>query len=291
MRIDQDKLKFLQPKGDGSSVAQCPACELLGRDLNGKNHLKVYPEGNFSCVAFPKDDNHRAEILRLVGTESKESSEEYIDPRPSEPKLKIEKIYAEQLLEQLLKDYDFYKQRDIDEGVLQELHSGIALKGSMYNRFVFPIYDVGGRIHGFSGRTLNGSKIKWKHIGVVSHWVYPAYFVEKSIKSAGEIILVESIGDAIKLMSCGIRHVLVLFGTNLHPKLFSYIIAKNPNKIYISTNNDEHEVGQFAAQKIYDKLANFFDEGKLEIKHPTKKDFGEMNHEEITEFWRKTHAG
>jgi len=88
-------------------------------------------------------------------------------------------------------------------------------------------------------------------------------------------------------MSANIRNVLVLFGVNLHSKLLSYLIANNPNKIYISTNNDtKHDVGQRAAERIRHQLLNYFGEDKVEIKLPTKKDFGEMNEEQIKEFWK-----
>jgi hypothetical protein len=62
----------------------------------------------------------------------------------------------------------------------------------------------------------------------------------------------------------------------------------DPNKIYISFNNDQEKnnAGNDAAEKGKNKLLRYFDPRQIEIKLPNKKDFGEMSSEEIL-VWKK----
>ncbi|HEY3899576.1 MAG TPA: hypothetical protein VGM54_13230 [Chthoniobacter sp.] len=66
--INQSKLKNVVQK-DGKIEAQCPACQQAGADSKG-NHLVVYPDGEFGCVANPGDKEHNKQILKLVGDKS-----------------------------------------------------------------------------------------------------------------------------------------------------------------------------------------------------------------------------
>lgn len=51
---------------DGKIVAQCPACAAAGADSTG-NHLVVYPNGAYRCVASLDDAEHSNLIFKLVG--------------------------------------------------------------------------------------------------------------------------------------------------------------------------------------------------------------------------------
>lgn len=284
MILDFTKLQHIKRTNGGSIACQCPACAVNGRDLNGKNHLLASPNGKFACVV-DNSEEHRNLILKIAGRDGVDVEafiQEYKQPIPQ-----IERIFPDSILDGLVKDYSYYTDKGIKDSILIELKSGVAFRGNMNGRYVFPIYDLKGRIHGFSGRAVyDNPKIKWKHMGIKSNWVYPAYFVHDNIKEAKSVILVESIGDLLSLMSAGVRNVLVLFGVNLHGKVLSYLIANSPDKIYIATNNDvKHDVGQRAAERISEKLANYFGQDKIQIKLPTKKDFGDMTEEEI-KLWR-----
>ena len=63
--LNLKKLKKVVQK-DGKIEAQCPACAAAGADSTG-NHLVVYPDGKYGCVANPDDDEHRKRIFKLVG--------------------------------------------------------------------------------------------------------------------------------------------------------------------------------------------------------------------------------
>ena len=64
------KLHNVVERGDGSVVAQCPACAALGRDSKGC-HLVVYNNGAYGCIAYSGNSEearaHRREVARLAG--------------------------------------------------------------------------------------------------------------------------------------------------------------------------------------------------------------------------------
>ena len=69
MRIDLSRLKNIEHKSDGKTVAQCPACAAAGSDTRGE-HLVIFPDRSFGCVAHPKDKSHNRKILSLVGLQT-----------------------------------------------------------------------------------------------------------------------------------------------------------------------------------------------------------------------------
>jgi len=66
--INLSKLTKMVQK-DGKIEAQCPACAASGADATG-NHLVIFPDGKFGCVANPEDKEHNKAILKLVGDRS-----------------------------------------------------------------------------------------------------------------------------------------------------------------------------------------------------------------------------
>ena len=65
MSLDLTKLENLKDKGD-KKLARCPACAKDGGDSKGE-HLVIYPDGKYGCVAHPGDEAHNKEIFQLVG--------------------------------------------------------------------------------------------------------------------------------------------------------------------------------------------------------------------------------
>ena len=171
----------------------------------------------------------------------------------------------------------------------------------MYQRFVFPIYNRDGLIHGFSGRDManrpSSPRPKWKHIGKKASWVYPFYVpfkndslsVSESISSSREVVLVESIGDLLSLHQHGFRNVLVSFGTSLSSALCCFLVSLGLDRIVISLNNDSGKSknrGEIGAFKMYLKLLNFFQRDKLIINLPPQSDFGDMSSPDFDQWSR-----
>ena len=216
--------------------------------------------------------------------------------REKNEKLYMEDIYPEESLKKLLPHYKFYNNRGISDSILKQLKGGYATKNQMYQRFVFPIYNEYGQIHGFSGRDMSGKegRPKWKHIGKKNNWVYPAYVKQDKgiflddIKE-DYVIIVESIGDCLNLIENGFRNVLVSFGLDISSKLLCAIVRFSFKKVILSFNNDSQSSenrGMNAAIKNYLKLLNYFDANDVKICLPTKNDFGEMGKDDFIK-WKK----
>ena len=208
----------------------------------------------------------------------------YVDTRHSVELTDIRK-FDKNLLIKLIKDNSYWNSRGISDRTLKGFQGGIAQNGRMKGRYVFPIFDERGDLIGFSGRLIQKSDSlpKWKHLGQKKNFIFPAH-ASKFIQETKTVMLVESIGDCLKLMECGINNILVSFGVSLSPKIIQHLLKLDVGKIVISLNNDEDNgfVGNEAAKEYKEELLNYFDESQLAIALPTAKDFGEMSCEEIT---------
>ena len=206
------------------------------------------------------------------------------------PKLKENKIYNKEMLLKLKKDHSYWVNRNISEEIIAEFDGGVADTGKMAGRYVFPIFNNQDQIVGFSGRDiLNRTEVpKWKHIGNKSSWCFPAKKTIKEIKQSKSVIIVESVGDCLSLYQAGIKNVLVSFGLEISNSIINLMLKVDVNNIHICFNNDseKNNAGNLAAEKAFDKIAKFFDYKQIHINLPDKKDFGEMNTEEILE-WKK----
>tara|TARA_Y100001937_G_scaffold122441_1_gene183198 strand:- start:1825 stop:2715 length:891 start_codon:yes stop_codon:yes gene_type:complete len=243
---------------------------------------------NKGCMPFEalirltlKDDR---EVAKIIGDGSVITETTY------EPKQKIEmeKIYPDSTLDRLFPNYNFYKKRNISDDTQELFQAGLAGVGKMYRRMVFPVYNEHQQIIGFSGRKVDDDNDypKWKHIGKRNNWVYPAFnektCVDQEITKKQEVVLVESIGDAMALYDQGIKNVLVIFGLSVNNNIVNYLNSKSIRHIYISTNNDkasEQNRGFIAALKSFLKLSKYFDLDMLTVKFPPKgyNDFGDAH--------------
>lgn len=198
-----------------------------------------------------------------------------------EEKIEMEKIYPHSYLEKLLPMKKFYEKKGISNQVQDDFKCGYAGGGKMYRRIVFPIYNLDGEIHGFSGRAVvdNDKTPKWKHLGRKRDWIYPHSLSQPFIEKEKEVILVESIGDCLALYEKGFCNVLVTFGLDASSKLISYLNQFQLDRIIIATNNDSQKdvnSGGEAAIKTFAKLSKVFDIGVICINPPTSNDFGDM---------------
>jgi len=219
--------------------------------------------------------------------------------KPKHSQISSEKIYPIDMLSRLLPHYIFYEQKGIQKDCLSNLRSGLATEGSMYQRFVFPIFNQHGQIHGFSGRDMLNKKDrpKWKLVGKKNTWIYPMHVNvdgEKvylnSVIESRSIVLVESIGDMLALHSCGIFNCAVLFGTAISSSLLCFLVSLDLDSIYISLNNDankERNSGRIGSIKTFIKLSDYFSCSKLHICPPTQNDFGDMSCTEINSWYQK----
>ena len=213
-----------------------------------------------------------------------------VDANVEKPLIKSAKSFDINILDRLENRHDYWVNRNIAQETISQFKGGVAHAGKMKNRYVFPIFNLKNNIIGFSGRDVtNISKIKWKHLGEKSDFLYPLFLNHSILQEQREIILVESIGDMLNLWQSGIQNVLVTFGTSLSLPILNHMLKLDIKKIYISLNNDSNKnmAGNIGADKIYARLKRYFDQRQLKIALPAKKDFGEMTEEEILQ-WKKT---
>jgi len=269
----------------------------LYRESDNDTVLKIYKD---SGHWFDFKENISGDFNSLVSMtlklENPEKAKEWLKDKnfsfnrtfePTKPLLKSTKKFDIDLLNNLDQDNKYWNKRGVDHQTLLDFKGGVAKAGKMKNRYVFPIFDIKNNIIGFSGRDITGiSKIKWKHLGEKNDFLYPLFLNSNEIEKQKEIILVESIGDMLSLYQAGIKNVLVTFGTNLSLSILNYCLKTDMKKIYISLNNDSNKnnAGNIAAEKTYARLKRYFDDKQLKISLPTKKDFGEMNKEEILQW-------
>ena len=104
-----------------------------------------------------------------------------------------------------------------------------------------------------------------------------------------EIILIESIGDMLALWECEVKNTMVVFGLNISPSFISLLIKLDPDKIFVSFNDDSdnNNAGNKGVEAAVRKLKKYFDPHQIQTAFPTKNDFGDMSHEEISE-WKET---
>jgi hypothetical protein len=269
----------------------------LYRDSDNDTVLKIYKDtGHW----FDFKENISGDFSSLVGMtlklEDPSKAKEWLKDKNftfhqpkevSKPLLKSTKKFDLDLLSNLENNHSYWNKRGINNETLSQFKGGVGKAGKMKNRYVFPIFDIKNNIIGFSGRDItNLSKIKWKHLGEKSDFVYPLFLNSEAIENQKEVILVESIGDMLSLYQAGIKNTLVTFGTSLSLGILNYLLKIDIKKIYISLNNDSNKnnAGNIGAEKTHSRLKRYFDDKQLKIALPSKKDFGEMNKEEILQW-------
>mgnify|MGYP001066812881 FL=1 len=228
-------------------------------------------------------------VKETLKTEDPKALKEYLINNPNQkesftPKeevIEMEKIYPESYLEKLLPMKTFYEKRGVSSNTQDKFKCGYAGGGKMYRRIVFPIYDLDGQIHGFSGRSVTNDEHipKWKHMGRKTNWVYPHHLSHSNIEDKEEVILVESIGDCMALYEAGHDNVLMLAGLDISAKIISYLNSFDLKRIIVATNNDnskDENTGALASIKVAAKLSSVFDLSLIKINPPVCNDFGEM---------------
>lgn len=205
------------------------------------------------------------------------------------PEIKSPKIFNKDCLSKLVRNHIYWVGRGISEDTISQFKGGIIGEGKMKNRYIFPIFDAKDRLVGVSGRYTKETQYnipKWKHIGDKYAWKYPLFLNHEIIKNEKSVFLVESIGDMLALWEAGVKNTIVTFGLDISSAVMGTLLRFDLDKVYISFNNDsdKNNRGNLAAEKAQKKLLNHFDPNQIEVKLPSKNDFGDMTTQEIKEW-------
>ena len=132
------------------------------------------------------------------------------------------------------------------------LKSGLSLKsektGKLYDRFhsrvTFPIYNVAGRVLGFSARILTNDKTKAKYVNSPETIIYTKgnvlfglYFAKSEIAKQDECYLVEGNVDAVMMHQNNVKNVVASSGTALTEQQVK-LIKRYTNNVVILYDGD-----------------------------------------------------
>lgn len=97
-----------------------------------------------------------------------------------------------------------------------------ALRDRFYDRVIFPVHNVSGRVVAFGGRTLRTDKKVAKYqnspeseIYSKSRELYGLFFAKKAIQMEDYAIMVEGYADVISMHQAGVENVVASSGTSL----------------------------------------------------------------------------
>ena len=109
----------------------------------------------------------------------------------------------------------------VETGVSIKYDDG-RLVDRFYDRVIFPIHSVNGRIIAFGGRTLKTDKSVAKYVNspeteiyVKSRSLYGIYFAKNEISRQDKCLLVEGYLDVLSMHQLGIKNVVASSGTSL----------------------------------------------------------------------------
>ncbi len=133
-------------------------------------------------------------------------------------------------------------------------------KGKIYDRFfnrlIFPIFDVSGKVIAFGGRVLDDSKPKYLNSAenVVYYKSKHLYMLNFAVKEKiDKILIVEGYMDALSLQKNGINYAVASLGTALTENQ-AKLIKKYTDNVIIGYDQDL--AGQEATMRGMDILSN-----------------------------------
>lgn len=128
-------------------------------------------------------------------------------------------------------------------GVAAESRDGANLYDYFRNRIIFPIFDLQGRVVGFSGRSLDGSEPKYIntpetplfHKGKL---LYNLHLAKDHIRRSRRAVLVEGYMDVIIPYQFGVRNVVASSGTSLSEDQAA-LLKRYADEVIIVYDGDE----------------------------------------------------
>ncbi|NLD21204.1 MAG: DNA primase, partial [Bacteroidales bacterium] len=147
-----------------------------------------------------------------------------------------------------------FSQVAMEEGYKEEylVGSGLSIKrddGSLadrfYDRVMFPIHSLSGRVVAFGGRILTSDKTKAKYINspdtdiyIKNRSLYGLFFAKNAIAKKDYCMLVEGYTDVISMHQSGIENVVASSGTSLTEGQIS-LIKRFTDHIIVIYDGDE----------------------------------------------------
>jgi len=120
-----------------------------------------------------------------------------------------------------MRQLGFADQRLLDAGLLTTREDG-SFRPRFWQRLLFPIHDLRGRVVGFGGRLLGEGEPKYLNspdsaVFHKGHLLYNLHQAKQAIRQAEYAVVVEGYFDALRLVQVGIENVVAPLGTGLTP--------------------------------------------------------------------------
>ena len=132
----------------------------------------------------------------------------------------------------------------LSTGLSIERETDGTLRDRFYDRVMFPIHNISGRVVGFGGRTLRTDKKVAKYqnspeseIYNKRREVYGLFFAKKAIQQEDCAILVEGYADVISMHQAGVENVVASSGTSLTEDQIR-LISRFTNNITLMFDGD-----------------------------------------------------
>ena len=137
-----------------------------------------------------------------------------------------------------------YKEEFLVDAGLSIRYDDGRLVDRFFDRVIFPVHSVSGRVIAFGGRTLKSDKSVAKYVNspeseiyVKSRSLYGIYFAKNGISRQDKCILVEGYLDVLSMHQLGINNVVASSGTSLTVDQIR-LIRKFTNNITIIYDGD-----------------------------------------------------
>jgi DNA primase len=135
----------------------------------------------------------------------------------------------------------FSKEDAVEAGILRESRTGEYFE-YFRERLMFPIFDLGGRVIGFGGRTLGNDEPKYLNTPETALFrkreiLYGLNFGREAVRKEDYSVLVEGYMDFLSLFSRGIKNVAASLGTALTPSQ-SALLKRYSNNVILLYDTD-----------------------------------------------------
>jgi len=138
----------------------------------------------------------------------------------------------------------YKKEYLVDAGLCLEREGSGELYDRFFDRVIFPIHSISGRVIAFGGRTLKTDKSVAKYVNSPqseiydkSRSLYGIFQAKNSIAKADKCILVEGYADVISMHQAGVTNVVASSGTSLTVEQIR-LIKRFTDKITIIYDGD-----------------------------------------------------
>jgi len=185
--------------------------------------------------------------------------------------------------------------REFSEEIVKKYHIGECHDRShrFYNRIVVPHCDTLGRVIGYTGRSLYPQCIRCKlyhsmsapcpadkSLSIFKKWVHCSGFRtgmylynEWNHDQIKEVILVESVGNCLRMIEANYKNVLGTYGASLSKGQVEKLESMGVRHINVIFDNDENKTGLNNALRVANRLEQF----QFRILIPPASDVKEMS--------------